>query len=308
MKLALVDDFAPALVIGDEVVDVSSALRGVDAGPPHGRMARIIERFGDLRPALGDAAGGGRRRPLARVRLRPPLPAPSKILCCMGGYMEGVTNGVRKGIDMFVKASSAVIGPGDTIVLPEAACPIFHHEAELGVVIGRRTKGVAESDAMRAVFGYVNFIDVSGRGFPLEPSIVSVPSFLGKSFDTFAPLGPWITTADEVTDVGRLDVRLWVNDEIRQDYSTTDAEHPVARIVAFASSVMTLEPGDIIACGTNHQGLGALQDGDTVRMEIDGLGPLTVGVRDPLKRTWPRTPDRAFAERVRSRRLPTTTP
>jgi 2-keto-4-pentenoate hydratase/2-oxohepta-3-ene-1,7-dioic acid hydratase in catechol pathway len=99
-----------------------------------------------------------------------------------------------------------------------------------------------------------------------------------------------------------------VNDEIRQDYSTTDAEHPVARVVAFASSVMTLEPGDIIACGTNHQGLGAVQDGDIVRMEIDGLGPLTVGVRDPLKRTWPRTPDRAFAERVRSRRLPASTP
>lgn len=259
MRLALVDDFAPALIVGDEVVDVTGALQGLEAAARH-------------RP----------RRPLARVRLRPPLPAPSKILCCMGGYMEGVSGGVRKGIDMFVKASSAVIG--------------------------RRTKDIAASEAMRAVFGYVNFIDVSGRGFPLESSIVSVPSFLGKSFDTFAPLGPWITTADEIADVGRLDIRLWVNDEIRQDYSTTDAEHPVARVVAFASSVMTLEPGDIIACGTNHQGLGAVQDGDIVRMEIDGLGPLTVGVRDPLKRTWPRTPDRAFAERVRSRRLPASTP
>jgi 2-keto-4-pentenoate hydratase/2-oxohepta-3-ene-1,7-dioic acid hydratase in catechol pathway len=305
MKLAFVDDFVPALVVGDEVVLLEGVDGGPGGGPPQRRMARIIERYDELRPALERAARSGPRRPLRAARLRPPLPAPSKILCCMGGYMEGVADGVRKGIDMFVKASSAVIGPGDTVALPEYQCPIFHHEAELGVVIGRRTRSVGEAEALASVFGYVNFIDVSGRGFPLEPSIVSVPSFLGKSFDTFAPLGPWITTADEIADVGRVQIRLWVNDELRQDYSTTDAEHPVSRVVAFASSIMTLEPGDVIACGTNHQGLGALQDRDRVRMEIDGLGPLTVEVRDPLKRVWPRGTDRLFAERVRSRRLPT---
>ncbi len=303
MRLAFVDDFVPALVVGDEVVDITPVIAPAAGAAPQAVMSALIAHFEELRPALERAARGG-GRPLRGVRLHPPLPAPPKILCTMGGYMEGVANGVRKGIDMFLKAPSAVIGPQDTIVLPDAPCPIFHHEAELGVVIGRTIRNASEADAARAVFGYLNFIDVSGRGFPLEPSIVSVPSWLGKSFDTFAPLGPWITTADEVPDVGQVQVRLWVNGQLQQDYSTTDAEYPVARLVAFASSVMTLGPGDVIACGTNHQGLGPIQDGDHVTMQIDGLGCLEVAVRDPLQRTWPRGTDRAFAERVRSRRIP----
>jgi 2-keto-4-pentenoate hydratase/2-oxohepta-3-ene-1,7-dioic acid hydratase in catechol pathway len=220
----------------------------------------------------------------------------------MGGFMEGATNGVRKGIDMFLKAPSAVIGPGDSIVLPEAKCPIFHHEAELGLVIGARTTNASGAAARAAIFGYVNFMDISGRGFPLEPSIVPVGSWLGKSFDTFAPLGPWITTADAVPDAARLQIRLWVNGGIRHDYSTADAEYPAERLVAFASSVMTLEPGDVIACGTNHQGIGPIQDGDRVEMEIDGLGRLPVSVRDPLKRTWPRAIDKEMAGLVLQRR------
>jgi 2-keto-4-pentenoate hydratase/2-oxohepta-3-ene-1,7-dioic acid hydratase in catechol pathway len=232
------------------------------------------------------------------------LPSPQKILCLMGGYMEGVTNGVRKGVDMFLKASSAVIGDGDTVVLPEAKCPIFHHEAELGLVIGRPTKNVSEPEAARSIFGYVNFMDISGRGFPLEPSIVPIQSWLGKSFDTFAPLGPWITTADEIGQISRVQVRLWVNGEIRHDYSTADAEYRVGKLVAFASSVLTLQPGDIISCGTNHQGIGAIQHDDTVEMEIDGLGRLTVHVQDPLKRTWPRGIDRNMADMVRKLRTP----
>jgi len=303
MRLGFYDDFVPAVIVGERVIDISPAVVHLDHGSPQSLMADIIAHFGDLRGEVTRlAAGAG--RPLADVRLRPPLPAPAKILCTMGGYMEGVPNGVRKGIDMFLKASSAVIGHDETIVLPEARCPVFHHEAELGLVVGASARDLEPAEAARVVFGYLNFIDVSGRGFPLEPSMVSVPGFISKSFDTFAPLGPWITTADEVSDVGRLQIRLWVNGEIRHDYNTSDAEHPIGRLVAFASSVMTLRPGDVIACGTNHQGLGPIQDGDRVEMEIEGLGRLAVGVRDPLKRSWPREIDRAFAERVRARRLP----
>jgi 2-keto-4-pentenoate hydratase/2-oxohepta-3-ene-1,7-dioic acid hydratase in catechol pathway len=301
MKLGFVDDFVPAVIADTRVVDISSAVGRLNHGSPQLLMADIITHFGELRPELERlAAGGG--RPLAGVRLRPPLPCPSKILCCMGGYMEGVAHGVRMGIDMFLKAPSAVIGPGDTIVLPEAKCPIFHHEAELGLVIGARTTHASGAAARQAIFGYVNFMDISGRGFPLEPSIVPVGSWLGKSFDTFAPLGPWITTADEIANAARLPIRLWVNDEVRHDYNTADAEYGADRLVAFASSVLTLEPGDVIACGTNHQGIGAIQDGDRVEMEIAGLGRLAVGVRDPLKRTWPRGIDREMAGRVLKRR------
>ena len=303
MKLGFYDEFVPAVIADSRVVDISSAVSRLNQGSPQLLMADVITHFRELRPELERlAARGG--RPLADVRLRPPLPRPSKILCCMGGYMEGVSNGVRKGIDMFLKAPSAVIGPGDTIVLPDAKCPIFHHEAELGLVIGKPTKDASGAAATGAVFGYVNFMDISGRGFPLEPSIVPIQSWIGKSFDTFAPLGPWITTADEVGDVSRVQIRLWVNGEIRHDYSTADAEYRIDRLVAFAASVMTLEPGDVIACGTNHQGIGAIQDGDRVEMEIERLGRLTVAVRDPLKRTWPRGIDKQMAERVRKMRTP----
>lgn len=303
MRLGFYDEFIPAVIEDQRVVDISSAINRLNHGSPQLLMADLMTHFHELRPELERLAGKG-GRPLAEVRLRPPLPCPSKILCCMGGYMEGVTNGVRKGIDMFLKAPSAVIGPGDVIVLPDAQCPIFHHEAELGLIIGRRTKDVSGAGASGAIFGYVNFMDISGRGFPLEPSIVPVGSWLGKSFDTFAPLGPWITTADEVADVSRRQIRLWVNGELRHDYSTADAEYRIDRLVAFASSVLTLEPGDVIACGTNHQGIGSIQDGDHVEMEIEGLGRLAVGVRDPLKRVWPRGIDRQMAERVRKMRLP----
>jgi len=303
MKLAFFNEFVPGVIVGDQVVDVSAAVSHLNHGSPQLLMAEIIARFEELRPALERAARGG-GVPLGRARLRPPLPSPQKILCLMGGYMEGVENGVRKGVDMFLKAPSAVIGDGDTIVLPEAKCPIFHHEAELGLVIGRATRNVSEAEATRSIFGYVNFMDISGRGFPLEPSIVPIQSWLGKSFDTFAPMGPWITTADEVRDTSRLQVRMWVNGEPRHDYSTADAEYGVGRLVAFASSVLTLQPGDIISCGTNHQGIGAIQDGDRVEMEIEGLGRLTAHVRDPLKRSWPRGIDRAMAEMVRKLRAP----
>jgi len=301
MKFGFYNDFVPAVITDQRVVDISSAVSRLNHGSPQLLMADIITHVRELRPELERLASTG-GRPLAEVRLRPPLPCPSKILCCMGGYMEGVSNGVRMGIDMFLKAPSAVIGPGDVIVLPDAKCPIFHHEAELGLVIGTRAKNVSGAAASGAIAGYVNFMDISGRGFPLEPSIVPVGSWLGKSFDTFAPLGPWITTADEVSDVSRLQIRLWVNGEIRHDYNTADAEYGVDRLVAFASSVMTLEPGDVIACGTNHQGIGPIQDGDRVEMEIDGLGRLPVSVRDPLKRTWPRAIDKKMAGLVLQRR------
>jgi 2-keto-4-pentenoate hydratase/2-oxohepta-3-ene-1,7-dioic acid hydratase in catechol pathway len=303
MKLGFFNEFVPGVIVGDQIVDVSAAVSHLKQSSPQLLMSEIIARFEELRPALERAARGG-GVPLSRVRLRPPLPSPQKILCLMGGYMEGVENGVRKGVDMFLKAPSSVIGDGDAIVLPEAKCPIFHHEAELGLVIGRPTKNVSEAEATRSIFGYVNFMDISGRGFPLEPSIVPIQSWLGKSFDTFGPMGPWITTADEIRDVSRVQVRLWVNGEPRHDYSTADAEYRVGRLVAFASTALTLQPGDIISCGTNHQGIGAIQDGDKVEMEIEGLGRLTVHVHDPLKRSWPRGIDRTMADMVRKLRTP----
>ena len=109
---------------------------------------------------------------------------------------------------------------------------------------------------------------------------------MGKSFDTFAPLGPCIVTADEIVDPNDLQVRFWDDGQLRHDYNTNDMVHRVPELIAFASTIMTLKSGDIICCGTNHEGLGPLQDGESVEIEISGIGRMALQVEDPLKRTW----------------------
>ena len=104
----------------------------------------------------------------------------------------------------------------------------------------------------------------------------------------FAPVGPWLVTADEIRDPHTLQVRLWVNGTLKQDYNTDDMAHKIPRCIEWVSSIHDLEPGDILALGTNHRGLSAFQDGDTIELETEGLGRLSVGVRDDLKRTWAR--------------------
>jgi 2-keto-4-pentenoate hydratase/2-oxohepta-3-ene-1,7-dioic acid hydratase in catechol pathway len=183
-----------------------------------------------------------------------------------------------------------VVGPDDTIVLPEFTVPwIFMHEAELALVMKGPAKMVKAKDWRSAVFGYTSLIDVSAREqgrrtWPATP----LTSWLGKSFDTFAPIGPCITTADEIAEPNDLIVRFWNDGQLRHNYNTDDMEHRVPALVEFATTVMTMNSGDLIACGTNHEGLGALQDGETVEIEIQKIGKMTLKVADPLKRKWER--------------------
>jgi 2-keto-4-pentenoate hydratase/2-oxohepta-3-ene-1,7-dioic acid hydratase in catechol pathway len=143
---------------------------------------------------------------------------------------------------------------------------------------------VKAADAMKYVFGYTNFIDGSARGL-LPPGNTF---YQIKSRDTFAPIGPWIVTADEIADPQKLQIRLWVNGEIKQEFNTDDMAHKIPRCIEWVSSIHTLEPGDILATGTNHRGLNAFHDGDVVELETEGLGRLRIHVRDELKRTWSR--------------------
>ena len=110
-----------------------------------------------------------------------------------------------------------------------------------------------------------------------------------KSRATFAPMGPWLVTADEIEDPQNLPVRLWVNEDLKQNYNTNDMAHQIPRIIEWVSSVHDLEPGDVIATGTNHRGLSAFQDGDNVDLEVEGMGMLRFNIQDDLKRTWART-------------------
>jgi 2-keto-4-pentenoate hydratase/2-oxohepta-3-ene-1,7-dioic acid hydratase in catechol pathway len=249
-------------------------------------MQRIIDKFDVLRPDLEILLATGSPFPLDSVRLLPPLPRPGKILNCIANYWEHAQREARP-LNMFMKNPDAVIGPGDTIILPEFDEPwAFMHEAELGVVIKGPVKSVSQENWRSAVFGYTCGIDVTARG---EGRITwKKGSWLGKSFDTFAPIGPCIVTADEIPEPNDLHVQFWNNDELRHNFNTDDMEHRIPEIVEFASRIMTLNSGDVLFTGTNHEGLGFLQDGERVRMKIHGIGEMELTVSDPLKRTWER--------------------
>jgi 2-keto-4-pentenoate hydratase/2-oxohepta-3-ene-1,7-dioic acid hydratase in catechol pathway len=277
----LFDDYRPGVLRDGNVVDVSAATAELGVTNPGKLMPSIIEHFDRLRPAFERLAASEAGRPVSEVRLRAPDPAPPKLLACFGNYTE-VARDDRSPQDMFLKSSDCVVGNGDEIELPPHKATVFHHEAELGIVIGRRCKDLSVSEAAGAIFGYTGFVDVSARGL----SIAGSNSRMGKSFDGFGPMGPCITTADEIPDPNGLNIRFWVDGQLRQDYSTEGMEYSVPEVVAFASRHMTLLPGDFICCGTNHLGLGPLQDGEFAEMEVERVGKFGFLVRDPSKRTW----------------------
>ncbi len=266
MKLVLFElpgrgDVWPGVLTDEGVVNVADAVRVGHS--PQLTMQGIIDDFDRLRPELERRVRTSQALPLASVRLR----------------VEA------RPLNMFLKSSDAVIGPGDTIVLPEFTEPwIFMHEAELALVIKGPAKLVKREDWKRAVFGYTGMIDVSARGEGRRTW--KTGSWLGKSFDTFAPLGPCIATADEIPDPNDVHVQFWVDGQLRHNYNTDDMEHLVPELVEFATTIMTLNSGDVIACGTNHEGLGPLQDGEVVDFEIHGVGRMQLRVRDPLTRSW----------------------
>jgi 2-keto-4-pentenoate hydratase/2-oxohepta-3-ene-1,7-dioic acid hydratase in catechol pathway len=284
MKLAYFDDYRLGVITGDTVVDVSTAVQDIPHTGPHDLIRGVIERFADYRGRLEEAAARGRGVPIGQAKIRPPLPKPVNIECMAVNYMEDGTLKEPAPINAFHKSPSAVIGPDDTMVLPDVPAGIFEGEAELAVVIGKRASQVRAADAMGYVFGYTNFIDGSARALPPPGNVF----YQMKSRDTFAPIGPYLVTADEIADPQRLQVRLWVNGTLKQNFNTSDMAHDIRRCIEWVTSIHTLEPGDILATGTNHRGLSAFQDGDRVELETEGLGRLRINIRDNLKRTWSR--------------------
>jgi 2-keto-4-pentenoate hydratase/2-oxohepta-3-ene-1,7-dioic acid hydratase in catechol pathway len=249
-------------------------------------MRAVIDSFEKLRPALEMLTKTGVALPLEQLRLLPPLPRPGKILNCIANYWEHAQREARP-INMFMKNADAVVGPGDTIELPEFDEPwCFMHEAELAIVIKGPSKCVTEDNWRDAVFGYTCAIDVTARGE--GRNTWKKGSWLGKSFDTFAPLGPCIVTADEIPEPNSLWVQFWNNDELRHNYNTDDMEHRIPAIIAFITRVMTMNSGDVILTGTNHEGLGFIQHGERLRIKIHGIGEMELDVVDPLRRTWER--------------------
>jgi 2-keto-4-pentenoate hydratase/2-oxohepta-3-ene-1,7-dioic acid hydratase in catechol pathway len=284
MKIALFDDYKFGIVKGDAVVDVTDVVKDIPHTNPGNHMNGLIERFADYRKKLEDAAAKGQGKPLASVKLRAPLPKPVNIDCMAVNYMEDGTRTEPAPINAFHKSPAAIIGPDDTMILPDVPATVFEGEAELALVIGKHARGVPASRAMEYVFGYVNFIDGSARGLPPPANVF----YQMKSRDTFAPIGPWIVTADEIKDPQKLAIELKVNGQTKQKFNTDDMAHKIPRCVEWVSSIHALEPGDILATGTNHRGLNAFHDGDTVELTCEGCGTLRIKVKDDLKRTWSR--------------------
>jgi 2-keto-4-pentenoate hydratase/2-oxohepta-3-ene-1,7-dioic acid hydratase in catechol pathway len=217
--------------------------------------------------------------PLTSVHLLAPVPHPSKFLAIGLNYRAHLEEVLARGGKApesqiwFNKQVSCVTGPYDPIHRPQVSDRL-DYEGELGVVIGTRCRHVKPEQALKMVAGYVVMNDVSARDWQRK----SPTWTLGKSFDTHGPMGPWLVTAREIADPQNLRLRLWVNGEIRQQFSTAGMIYPVAEQIAYLSTVMTLEPGDLLATGTcSGAGWGMdpprfLEAGDVVRVEIGGIG------------------------------------
>ena len=245
----------------------------------------LIERMVQGEPL---PAPSGVRVPAAVVALRAPLPRPLRSLFCVGrnyrAHARELASTVFRDNEVeddpwpivFGKLASCVIGPFDAVQMPVAAASIqIDYESELAVVIGRGGRNIPRDRAMEHVFGYTIVNDVTARDVQIRHRQWD----LGKSFDTFCPMGPWIVTADEL-DVAATRVRGWVNGEMRQDAQTSDLIHNIPTLIETCSRGITLFPGDVIATGTPAGvGMGMqppqwLKAGDTVRIEIDGIGAI----------------------------------
>ena len=275
MKLAtFTDGSAPQLgvVIGEVIVPLSAAGAAVPT-----TMIDLIAGWDAAQPALA-ALGDAGARPLAEVTLLPPIPRPGKIMALGQNYADHIKEMGSEPPSAqvwFCKQLSAVNAPFAPIQIPRVSDKI-DYEVELVVVIGKRGRHIAHEAALDHVFGYCVGNDVSVRDWQkATPQWV-----LGKSFDTHAPFGPWITTADEIGDPHRLGIRSLVNGEVRQDSNTRELIFTIRDQIAHLSKAMTLEPGDLIYSGTPG-GVGAgfsppkfLKVGDTIRCEIDELGAI----------------------------------
>lgn len=280
------------------ILDVRSALEDMhpSVGRPISRDLRSLLSGGEparrdlqayVKSAIESRPEAGWLLRESDIELGPCLPAPGKIICIGLNYRK---HAKEAGMEipnepiLFSKLSNTVAASGEPIPLPSSA-EQYDYEAELGVIIGERAKGVPEKEALDYVFGYCNANDLSAR----ELQFRSSQWLLGKTLDKFLPLGPYVVTADEVGDPQSLDIRCWVNGDLRQESNTADMIFTVAQLISYISQYVTLEAGDLLLTGTPSGVVAGrpekdwLKSGDEVEVEIEGLGRLCNGlVRSPV--------------------------
>ncbi|PUF86867.1 MULTISPECIES: fumarylacetoacetate hydrolase family protein [unclassified Geobacillus] len=277
MKLALFNDFQLGVIVDDIIYEIGSHLfsrfhQGIGFCP----MVQLIAEFDTYRSKIEKKLHEYPAYALTDVRLRQPVKKPGKIVAAPVNYVshqkEMKVEHTARGLGFFLKAPSSIIGPNDTIVLPDPNRR-FDHELELAFVIGKTAKNVKAENAYDYIFGYTGLMDVTLRPDEMHHE----ERCLRKSFDTFTPMGPWIVTKEEVADPNNINMVLTVNGEVRQRVNTKEMICSVAELLEIYSHIMTLEPGDVITTGT-PDGVGPIHDGDVVSMEIEGIGSYSVRV------------------------------
>ena len=291
MKLATIKPHDIAIVESDSLIPVGAALaRG--ARLANASMLDVIAQYENVEGLLRETAKGGATIKLDPKVLKPPVEKPSKIWAAATNYKRGTgglddargrgTAGTATAEELleriFLKPPSSVCGPEDNIVIPKEAETIFP-ELELCVVIGRETRNISRERAYEAIFGYTILLDVTARGYGSGKNLAGTRC-VRKGFETFAPIGPWITTQDEITDPHRLSMKLWVNDELRQSAKTDSMVNDIPTLVSYLSHVTTLYPGDLISTGNPDapEFQERLKPGDIVKSEIEGIGTMSLGV------------------------------
>jgi 2-keto-4-pentenoate hydratase/2-oxohepta-3-ene-1,7-dioic acid hydratase in catechol pathway len=294
MKIANFDQGRIGIIDGDSIADISDAVPyDPIAWPPTG-MLRFIASFNHIKPRILERFQTAERLPLSTALLNCPIAWPNKVIAYPANYhahigeMKTGTGLISKfdasGQGFFLKSNSSLSGPGEPIVLPDIPDREIHHECELAIVIGKGGRSIPRARAIEHIFGYSCLIDVVVRG--------KEERVMRKSFDSFCPMGPYLTTVDEVPRYDDIDLELSVNGELRQKANTRDLIVGVPEMIAMASSVMTLYPGDIIASGT-PAGVGPLKAGDCVSIRIAGVGEMTLDVKqgkDGAHPVWNKAP------------------
>ncbi|THG32540.1 fumarylacetoacetate hydrolase family protein [Glaciibacter flavus] len=258
------------VVDGDELIDVTAGVGERNQPGAVSPMRALLSREEPVAAFL--EAFEGRRVPLDSVQLEPVIPDPGKVIAAPVNYRDHQAEMQEDfhidALGVFLKAPSSVIASGQTVRLPYTDRR-FDQEGELALVIGREARNVSVDEALDYVAGYTMLLDMTMRGGEDRST--------RKSFDTFTPIGPFLVTPDEVGALDELQLRTWVNDDLRQDADIRDLIWGVPQLIAYASSVMTLRPGDVITTGT-PAGVGQVVDGDRLTVEITGLGTLTAAV------------------------------
>ena len=291
MKVATIRPRGLAVVAGDSIVPVSEALEGKKLLSPGSSMLDFIAKYDQLAGAVGEISRqrGGK---LDSKLLKAPVERPSKIWAAATNYKRGSAGlGDARGRGtadtatpeellerIFLKPPSAVCGPEDNIVIPKGAETIFP-ELELCVVIGREARHVPKHRAYDVIFGYTIMLDVTARGYGSGKGLAGTRC-IRKGFETFAPIGPWITTKDEIAEPHDLWMKLWVNGELRQSAKTDAMVNDIPTLVSYLSDVTTLYPGDLLTTGNpdSPEFQQKLEPGDHLKAEIEGIGAMNLGV------------------------------